>query len=136
MRSEDGHLIDPLALIPPTTFLQTLQYLPFHTFPPVRNRTFKSGLQVLHTPPYSHAAFAARLSSYLTISGTQVTSQIAREESITVSLATEMVLAVEADGVICRDDELSAIRGGGSGGSELRWSLNYFEGYIWDGEDA
>lgn len=47
-----------------------------------------------------------------------------------------MILAVEADGVICRDDELSAIRGGGSGGggSELRWTLYNFEDYIWDGE--
>ena len=44
-----------------------------------------------------------------------------------------MILAVEADGVICRDDELSAIKGGGSG-SELRWTLNRFAYYNWDGE--
>lgn len=88
---------------------------------------------MLHTPAYTHAAFAARLSSYLTISGGQTTSQIAREENITISLATEMILAVEADGVICRDDELSAIKGGGSG-SELRWTLNRFAYYNWDGE--
>lgn len=56
---------------------------------------------------------------------------------MTISLATEMILAVEADGVLCRDDEVSAIRGGGSGsGSELRWTLNKFEGYIWDGQVA
>lgn len=129
-------LFDPLALIPPSTFLQALQHLPSHTFPAIRSRIFKSGLQVLHTPPYTHAAFAARLSSYLTISGAQTTSQIAREENITVSLATEMILAVEADGVIYRDDELSAIKGGGSGGSgsELRWTLYNFEDYFWDGQ--
>ena len=128
---------DPLALIPPSTFLQALHYLPMHTFPPIRSRVFKSGLQVLHTPPYTHVAFAARLSSYLTISGAQTSSQIAREESITLSLATEMILAVEAEGVICRDDELSAIRGGGSGGgSELGWAVNNFDDYIWDGQVA
>ncbi|KAF8549397.1 hypothetical protein OG21DRAFT_1515242 [Imleria badia] len=122
-----------VALIPPSTFLQAVQHLPLHTSPPIRSRIFKSGLRVLHTPAYTHAAFAARLSSYLTISGGQTTSQIAREENITISLATEMILAVEADGVICRDDELSAIKGGGSG-SELRWTLNRFAHYNWDGE--
>lgn len=48
-----------------------------------------------------------------------------------------MILAVEAEGVICRDDELSAIRGGGSGGgSELGWAVNNFDDYIWDGQVA
>ncbi|KAG9310899.1 EAP30/Vps36 family-domain-containing protein [Chiua virens] len=125
-----------VALIPPSTFLQTVQHLPAHTLPLIQSRTFKSGLQVLHTPPHTHAAFTARLSSYLTISGSQTTSQIAREENITISLATEMILAVEGDGVICRDDERSAIKGGGSGGgTELRWTLNRYEGYNWDGEE-
>ncbi|KIK98377.1 hypothetical protein PAXRUDRAFT_823931 [Paxillus rubicundulus Ve08.2h10] len=123
-----------VALIPPSTFLQTLQHLPSYTSPPIRKRTFHSGLQVLHTPPYTHAAFAARISGNLMISGVQTTSQIAQEENITISLATEMISAVEADGVICRDDASSAIRGGGSGsGSELIWSLNLFQDYIWDG---
>lgn len=126
-----------LALIPPPTFLQALQHLPSHTMPPIRSRVFRSGLQVLHTPSYTHTAFAARLSSYLTISGAQTTGEIAREENITISLATEMIVAVEADGVICRDEEVSAIRGGGSGScSELRWSLFKLEHYIWDGQMA
>lgn len=130
-------LMQLLALIPPSTFLHSLQHLPLHTVPSIRCRIFKSGLRVLHTPEYTHAAFAARLSSYLTISDGQTTSQIAREENITISLATEMILAVEADGAICRDDELSAIRGGGSGsGSELRWTVNRFAHYDWDGEVA
>ncbi|KAF9235016.1 EAP30/Vps36 family-domain-containing protein [Melanogaster broomeanus] len=123
-----------VALIPPSTFLQTLPHLPYYTCPPISSRTFKSGLRVLHTPPYTHAAFAARLSGYLTIYGVQTTSEIAEEESITISLATEMISAVETDGTICRDDGSSAIKGGGSGsGSELRWSRNLFQDYIWDG---
>ncbi|KIJ64342.1 hypothetical protein HYDPIDRAFT_28786 [Hydnomerulius pinastri MD-312] len=125
-----------VALIPPSTFLQTLPHLPSHTSPPIRSRTFNSGFQVLHTPPYTHASFAARLSGYLAMSGVQTTTQIAQEESITISLATEMVSAVEADGVICRDDEQSAIKGGGSGsGSELRWTLNLYREYVWDGQN-
>lgn len=123
-----------VALIPPSTFLQTLPFLPEYTSPPIRTRTFTSGLCVLHTPPYTHASFTARLSGYLVMSEVLTTSQIGQEENITISLASEMVEAVEAEGLICRDDERSAIRGGGSGsGSELRWSLNILPNYEWDG---
>jgi len=125
---------DYAALIPPSTFLQTLPFLPEYTSPLIRTRTFTSGLRVLHTPPYTHASFTARLSGYLVMSEVLTTSQIGQEENITISLASEMVEAVEADGLICRDDERSAIKGGGSGsGSELRWSLNIFPNYEWDG---
>ncbi|KAL4077964.1 EAP30/Vps36 family-domain-containing protein [Scleroderma citrinum] len=123
-----------VALIPPSTFLQMLQFLPEYTSPPIHSRTFTSGLRVLHTPPYTHVSFTARLSGYLMMSEVLTTSQIGQEENITITLTTEMVEAVEADGVICRDDERSAIKGGGSGsGSELRWSLNIFRNYEWDG---
>ncbi|KAI6125899.1 EAP30/Vps36 family-domain-containing protein [Pisolithus croceorrhizus] len=124
-----------VALIPPSTFLQTLQFLPDCTSPPIYSRTFKSGLRVLHTPPYTHASFAARLLGHLMLSEVLTTSQVAQEENITITLAAEMIEAVEVDGVVCRDDERSAIRGGGSGsGSELRWTLNTFEEYVWDGQ--
>ncbi|KAI6012917.1 EAP30/Vps36 family-domain-containing protein [Pisolithus microcarpus] len=124
-----------VALIPPSTFLQTLQFLPDCTSPPIYSRTFKSGLRVLHTPPYTHASFTARLLGHLMLSEVLTTSQVAQEEKITISLTAEMIEAVEVDGVVCRDDERSAIRGGGSGsGSELRWTLNMFEEYVWDGQ--
>lgn len=96
---------------------------------------FKSGLSVLHVPPYTHASFTARIVGYLAMSGVMTTSQIAHEENITIGLADEMIAAIEADGVICRDDERSAIKGGGSGtASEVRWSRNLFLEYIWDGQ--
>ncbi|KAG1816821.1 EAP30/Vps36 family-domain-containing protein [Suillus subaureus] len=124
-----------VALIPPSTFLQVLPHLPAYTSPPIRSRVFKSGLSVLHMPPYTHASFTARIVGYLTMSGMMTTSQIAHEENITIGLADEMVAAIEADGVICRDDERSAIKGGGSGtASEVRWSRNLFLEYIWDGQ--
>ncbi|KAG2135359.1 EAP30/Vps36 family-domain-containing protein [Suillus bovinus] len=124
-----------VALIPPSTFLQVLPILPAYTSPPIRSRVFKSGLSVLHIPPYTHASFTARIVGYLTMSGVMTTSQIAHEENITIGLADEMIAAIEADGVICRDDERSAIKGGGSGiASEVRWSRNVFLEYTWDGQ--
>ncbi|KAG1873780.1 EAP30/Vps36 family-domain-containing protein [Suillus subluteus] len=124
-----------VALIPPSTFLQVLPHLPAYTSPPIRSRVFKSGLSVLHMPPYTHASFTARIVGYLAMSGMMTTSQIAHEENITIGLADEMIAAIEADGVICRDDKRSAIKGGGSGtASEVRWSRNLFLEYIWDGQ--
>ncbi|OJA20267.1 hypothetical protein AZE42_04302 [Rhizopogon vesiculosus] len=124
-----------VALIPPSTLLQVLPYLPAYTSPPIRSRVFKSGLSVLHMPPYTHASFTARMVGYLVMFGTWTTSQIAQEEGITIGLADEMIAAIEADGVICRDDERSAIKGGGSGtASEIGWFRNDFLDYIWDGQ--
>lgn len=124
-----------VALIPPSTFLQVIPHLPTYTSPPIRSRVFKSGLSVLHTPPYTHASFTARIVGYLAMSGVMTTSQIAQEENMTIGLTGEMISAIEADGVICRDDERSAIKGGGSGtASEVRWSRNLFLEYIWDGQ--
>jgi ESCRT-II complex subunit VPS36 len=58
--------------------------------------------------------------------------EVAREENITMGLSTEMIAAVEADGEICRDDSGSSVVGGGA---ELRWWVNIFAGYVWDGQD-
>ncbi|EGN92648.1 hypothetical protein SERLA73DRAFT_79454 [Serpula lacrymans var. lacrymans S7.3] len=125
-----------VALIPPSTFLQTLPHLPAYTSPPIRSRVFKSGLSVLHTPPYTHAAFASRLVGTLVMAGPQTGAQIAQEENITMGLAGDMIVAVEADGEICRDDEGASIKGGGSGsGVEVRWWVNIFRDYMWDGQD-
>ncbi|KAJ3512696.1 hypothetical protein NLJ89_g3369 [Agrocybe chaxingu] len=122
-----------VALIPPSTFLQVIPHLPACTEPTIRHRAFGSGLNVLHTPPYTNAAFAARLSSYLAMGGPKTTIEIATEEDLTVGLVTEMIDEVESDGGICRDDSSAAITGGGSGtGVEIRWWGNLFVGYVWD----
>ncbi|RXW13357.1 hypothetical protein EST38_g12496 [Candolleomyces aberdarensis] len=55
-----------IALLPPSTLLSTLPFLPSYTSPPIHTRTFsKSGLKVLHTPPYSRTAFSNRLAEFL-----------------------------------------------------------------------
>ncbi|KAJ7875531.1 EAP30/Vps36 family-domain-containing protein [Mycena olivaceomarginata] len=120
-----------VALIPPATLLQVIPHLGACTTPTISMRTFPSGLSVLHTPPYSHVAFAARLSGLLALSGPKSTTEVAREERVAVGLAAEMIRAVEADGDICRDDEACAIKGGGA---EVRFWGNAFHGYVWDGQ--
>ncbi|KAJ7601238.1 EAP30/Vps36 family-domain-containing protein [Mycena floridula] len=132
-----------VALIPPSTFLQVLPYLPIYTNPTISVRSLGTGtLKVLHTPPYSEAAFAARLSGFLTVSGPCTTLEIAHAEAVTVALAEEMVLTVERDGGISRDDSGCSILGKGNGTSqsggvgygEIRWWPNMFETVSWDGQ--
>ncbi|KAF8630077.1 hypothetical protein AX17_005475 [Amanita inopinata Kibby_2008] len=124
-----------VALIPPSTFLLAIPLLPLFTNPTIHMRILDSGLTVLHIPPYTQAAFAARLASFLSLSGPQTTIDIAMEEGLSVSLAKEMVEAVESDGDVLRDDANAALVGGGGvGGAQLKWWNNVFEGYVWDGQ--
>lgn len=67
------------------------------------------------------------------------------EESLPIGLVEEMVREVEDDGEICRDeggsgvdllgqgqhDEASPSRAGG----EVRWWVNVFRDYVWDGQE-
>lgn len=123
-----------VALIPPSTFLQVIPLLPIYTNPNIQTRTLNSGLTVLHTPPFSPAAFASRLAGFISLTAPQTTIDIAVEEGLSVSLVKEMVEAVEADGHVVRDDANAAIVGGGGvGGAQLKWWVNMFEGYMWDG---
>ncbi|TBU40909.1 EAP30/Vps36 family-domain-containing protein [Dichomitus squalens] len=140
-----------VALIPPATFLQVLPHLPNFTLPPIRMRTFAaSGLSVLHTPPYGSATFASRLVGVLTLVGPRTTIEIAQEEDLPIGLTQEMLDEVEMDGETCRDDggsgvALFASRTGSAsasadawaanGGGEVRYWINIFRGYVWDGQE-
>ena len=105
-----------------------LPHLPTHTEPTITERTFRaSGLRVLHTPTYTPSAFAARLHGMLLMSSARTTLDIAQEEGVAVGLAAEMVDEAETQGVVCRDE---AERG------EVRWWLNVFQEYVWDGQDT
>jgi len=141
-----------VALIPPSTFLLALPHLPSYTSPPIRMRTFtSSGLSVLHTPPYTKAAFASRVVGLLSLAGPRTTVEVAQEEQLPIGLVQEMVLEVEEVGEICRDEGGSGVnvfnmnttsngkardKGMASiGGSEVRWWVNVFRGYVWDGQE-
>ncbi|KAI0706725.1 EAP30/Vps36 family-domain-containing protein [Cerioporus squamosus] len=133
-----------VALIPPATFLQVLPHLPSFTLPPIRMRTFAaSGLSVLHTPPYGSAAFASRLVSMLTLVGPRTTVEVAQEDDLPIGLTEEMVNEVEMEGEICRDDGGSGVSifsspgatWAASEGGEVRWWVNIFRGYVWDGQE-
>ncbi|KIJ36406.1 hypothetical protein M422DRAFT_34242 [Sphaerobolus stellatus SS14] len=115
-----------VALIPPETMLLVLPHLPKVTNPPIRLRTFRSGLRVLHTPEYTDESFTARLLTLIASAGPQSTMEIAREEKITSALTLEMVESVEDAGKIIRDEQ-------GPGG-EVYWWRNTICDYIWDGE--
>ncbi|GJE95592.1 EAP30/Vps36 family-domain-containing protein [Phanerochaete sordida] len=124
-----------VALIPPATFLLVLPYLPQCTAPPVHARTFASGLAVLHTPPYTRAAFSARLGGLLTLVGPRTTVEVAYEEALPVGLVQEMLLEVEAVGEICRDEGEGKVDVFGGRGHEVHWCMNIFLSYVWDGQD-
>ncbi|PPR08273.1 hypothetical protein CVT24_001113 [Panaeolus cyanescens] len=143
-----------VALIPPATLLQVLPLLPNYTSPPITHRAFPSGLNVLHTPPYSSKAFSSRLISLLqggaepeapnfapTYTPKTIT-EIADAERLPVGLVDEMVHAVEDEmGGVCRDDGDALVAGSGSGpygggsAAETMWWPNVFVGYIWDGQE-
>ncbi|KAF9522606.1 EAP30/Vps36 family-domain-containing protein [Crepidotus variabilis] len=128
-----------VALIPPSTFLQVIPILPTYTSPPIHHRAFTSGLNVLHTPPYSHKEFSATIFNHLMEFESLTLNDLASSEdgeSIPSGLLSEMMDAVEVDGDICRDDLAAAIDGGSSGTSaEIRWYLNYFNACSWDGQE-
>ncbi|CAL1697693.1 unnamed protein product [Somion occarium] len=128
-----------VALIPPSTFLLVLPHLPSYTSPPIHMRTFSSsGLSVLHTPPYTKAAFAARMVGLLTLAGPRTTVEVAQEEQLPIGLAQEMVIEVEDAGEICRDEGGSGVGifAGRDGSGEVRWWVNIFKGYVWDGQEG
>ncbi|KAJ7467074.1 EAP30/Vps36 family-domain-containing protein [Mycena latifolia] len=135
-----------VALLPPSTLLQVAPHLADHTAPPILLRTFASGLRVLHTPPYAHAAFSARLlarlpqvtptsasdsNAKLVVGEPLTTTEVAAAERLAVGLAAEMIGEVEQEGGVCRDDGACTIRGGGE---EVRFWGNVFKGYVWDGQ--
>jgi ESCRT-II complex subunit VPS36 len=114
------------ALIPPSSLLLALPYLPKYTQPTIRSRTLSSGLRVLHVPRFEHNVYAARVVSLITSLGPITTGEMAQQDGISIGLAKEMVESVEADGEIVRD------QGGTS--EEIKWFVNILKGYEWDGE--
>ena len=74
--------------------------------------------------------------------GPRTTIEVAQEEDLPIGLTQEMLDEVETDGEICRDDGgagvdmFSESLGGSEGGAggEVRYWVNIFRGYVWDGQ--
>ena len=121
----------PSALIPPSTFLVIVHQLKSYTLPPLDIRTFPNGLTVLHTPEFGERIFSDRIVALLASEGGRTTSEIALFEDLGLGMMWELIQSVEQDGEIVRDE------GGGGGawseGAEVRWWVNMFDEYVWDG---
>ena len=116
-----------------------LPYLATYTDPSVCVRTFTaSGLNVLHTPAYTSAAFAARIDQLIRTMGPRTTLELAGEEHAPAGLVAEMIREAEMLGAICRDEIQTTVgltAGAGEGAGEVHWWNNIFEQYVWDGQD-
>ena len=76
--------------------------------------------------------------------GPQTTIDIAQEEDLPIGLVQEMLDEVEMDGEICRDDggvgvalfaAAPAASASSVGSGEVRYWVNVFRGYVWDGQE-
>lgn len=57
---------------------------------------------------------------------------IAKDEGLNLGMAWEMIQSVEKRGDVVRDEGSSS--GAWGEGSEVRWWVNIFIGYAWDGQ--
>ncbi len=124
------------ALVSPKDFRAVLQALPSHTSPPIHLLECPSGLSLLHTPHYAHAAFSERLQRTLRPEDDAAPEigvsaiDIALLEGIAVGLAAEMAAEIEIkEGNIARDTQDP--RAGGE-----RWYRNLIEGFVWQDPNA
>ena len=77
------------------------------------------------------------------IVGPRTTVEISQEEDLPIGLTQEMVDEVERDGEICRDDGGGGVSAfathwathGSDAGGEVRWWVNVFREYEWDGQE-
>lgn len=123
----------------PKDLKQACDHLPLVTRPPIRLRTFKSGLTVLHLPHFGEHAFTARMQELLDPSKNNAddvagssggrndtvpsasTLDVAREEGLSVILAQRMLelLEEESKSILVRDE--------GDTRQGTLWQHNYFE---------
>lgn len=89
------------ALLPPSTLISVLPYLPQHTEPAINLLTLPSFLKVLHTPHYSTQALLSRtLNRLMPQDGEEKERNIsaielAGMEDLAIGMASEMLESVE-----------------------------------------
>ncbi|WVF71527.1 hypothetical protein IAT40_006335 [Kwoniella sp. CBS 6097] len=116
-----------VALLPPSTLVSVLPYIPANTAPSIQSLVLPSSLQVLHTPTYSTPAILSRTLDRLAPSsslGEEVETaeeqsfsilEFASFESLPIGLAKEFIELIEKDGGLVKDDQAPAGEGG------VRW---------------
>lgn len=73
------------------------------------------------------------------VAGPKTTVDVAHEEELPIALIQEMISEVEDAGEICRDESESGlsvptVSAGKWTSGEVRWWVNVFRGYVWDGQ--
>ncbi|WVQ99330.1 hypothetical protein IAU59_006462 [Kwoniella sp. CBS 9459] len=116
-----------VALLPPSTLISILPYIPANTSPSIQSLILPSSLQVLHTPTYSTPAILSRtldrlaptpISNAGTAEGMEQSFSVlefASLESLPIGLAKEFIELMEKEGGLVRDEQAPAGEGG------LRW---------------
>ncbi|WVQ82293.1 hypothetical protein IAT38_004421 [Cryptococcus sp. DSM 104549] len=124
-----------VALLPPSTLIDTLPYLPEHTTPPIYSLTLPSSLVVLHTPAHSTSTILSRTLDRLAPGFTESTAgetpeeksfsalEFAALESLPIGLATEFIGLMEAQGGLVRDEQAGQAKGG------VRWYRDIIAGW-------
>lgn len=80
---------DFTALLPPSTLMAILPFLPDHTNPPINLLALPSSLRVLHTPSYAPPAILTRIISRLNTSHVDPTLNDSEEEYTTGAASVE-----------------------------------------------
>ncbi|OCF60551.1 ESCRT-II complex subunit VPS36 [Kwoniella mangroviensis CBS 10435] len=122
-----------VSLLPPSTLISILPFLPQHTSPSISSLVLPSSLQVLHTPTYSSPAILSRTLDRLNPStfdegGTEKSFtllEFASIESLPIGLSREFIEILEKQhsGGLVRDDQGSMSEGG------VRWYRDIISGW-------
>ncbi|KAF8321044.1 EAP30/Vps36 family-domain-containing protein [Cantharellus anzutake] len=118
-----------VALVPPSSLIECVSYLPRYTKLPMKIRTFRSGAKVLQTPAFDENVCSTRiLSAIESQTGTECTTvAIAEILSMPIGLVEELIEDAETGGFVVRDE-------GGTMGQTI-WYPNEFGDFEWDGTD-
>ncbi|KAK8864340.1 hypothetical protein IAR55_001587 [Kwoniella newhampshirensis] len=129
-----------VALLAPSTLIDTLPFLPQHTSPSIQSLTLPSSLRVLHTPTYSTPVILYRTIDRLTPTVASIPSpsppsdeqesetkeksfsifEFASIESLPVGLAQEFLEMMETYDSTSTSTSTSSTGGGGAGGGLVR----------------
>ncbi|KAK4684902.1 ESCRT-II complex subunit VPS36, partial [Tremellales sp. Uapishka_1] len=105
-----------VALLPPSTLMSILPYLPRHTSPQINSLTLPSSLQVLYTPTYSPLGILSKLLAILDPELDSTNPNLATEKNLNIieiashvnlpiGLSKDLIEVIEADGGLLRDDQ-------------------------------